>query len=119
MAPFFPRLIFVALGLDRDQWRSVNGTLGVACLVMGDDRPISVPEGFVENLMSVLNGMQKLEIGNKLHVNGNAQFRDGPFSDLICHVQNIDTKGRVKVLMELMGRPVPVTTLATMLVAAS
>jgi transcription antitermination factor NusG len=28
--PFFPGYLFVALDLDHDQWRSVNGTIGVS-----------------------------------------------------------------------------------------
>src|SRR2546430_1503971 len=37
-AAFFPRYLFVALDLTRHQWRSVNGTFGVASLVMRGDQ---------------------------------------------------------------------------------
>src|SRR5262245_64991181 len=45
LAPFFPRYLFVALDLTRDQWRSVNGTFGVARLVMQGEQPAPVPRG--------------------------------------------------------------------------
>ncbi len=48
-AAAFPRYIFVALDLERDRWRSVNGTLGVSSLFMNNERPIAVPAGVVEN----------------------------------------------------------------------
>ena len=49
-APFFPRYLFVSLDLSRDQWRSVNGTFGVASLIMEGERPKPVPRGVVEAL---------------------------------------------------------------------
>lgn len=108
IAPFFPRYIFILLDSDRDRWRSINGTLGVAYLLTANDRPLHVPEGFVENLMNFLNGNGQTDIENRFQINDNVQFVDGPFSELIGQVQNFDSKGRVKVLLELMGRPVSV-----------
>ncbi len=34
IAPLFPRDLFVVPGLDRNRWRAVNGTLGIAGLIM-------------------------------------------------------------------------------------
>ncbi len=109
IAPFFPRYIFVLLDLDRDRWRSINGTLGVAYLLTVNDRPLHVPEGFVEDLMNLLNGSGQTDIENRFQINENARFLDGPFSELIGQVESFDAKGRVKVLLELMGRSVSVT----------
>ena len=50
-APLFPSYIFVALNLDVDPWRSVNGTFGVTRLIMAQDRPLPVPVGIVETLI--------------------------------------------------------------------
>src|SRR3974390_1243405 len=47
MAPLFPGYAFVILNLSRDRWRSVNGTFGVATLIMAGDRPMPVPRGVV------------------------------------------------------------------------
>ena len=35
LAPLFPGYIFLILNLSTDRWRSVNGTIGVASLIMG------------------------------------------------------------------------------------
>jgi Transcription termination factor nusG len=48
VAPFFPRYLFVVIDLKRQRWRSVNGTVGVASVVMQGDRPQPVPHGVVE-----------------------------------------------------------------------
>jgi transcription antitermination factor NusG len=42
-APLFPGYIFVQLDLTRDRWRSVNGTFGIASLIMQGERPHAVP----------------------------------------------------------------------------
>src|SRR5579862_8183633 len=31
-SPFFPRYLFIVLDIERDRWRSVNGTFGVSRL---------------------------------------------------------------------------------------
>ncbi len=51
LAPLFPGYAFVILDLSRDRWRSVNGSIGVASLIMGAERPIPVPCGIVEALV--------------------------------------------------------------------
>src|SRR3954452_17174111 len=49
--PFFPRYLFVVLDRTRDQWRSVNGSFGVASLLMCGNDPCSVPAGVVETMV--------------------------------------------------------------------
>src|SRR5580704_3146193 len=44
-APFFDRYLFVALDLDHDRWRSINGTFGVTGLVANRTGPIPLPPG--------------------------------------------------------------------------
>ena len=51
-AAVFPGYVFVALDLARDRWRSVNGTINVSRLIMGEDMPLPVPTGIVEALMA-------------------------------------------------------------------
>ena len=59
--PIFPRYLFVVLDLDRDRWRSVNGTFGVARLVMmAGDRPQPAPHGVVEALVALADGRDVL-----------------------------------------------------------
>src|SRR5688572_18745613 len=38
--PLFPSYAFVRLDVERDRWRSINGTYGVARLVIADGRPV-------------------------------------------------------------------------------
>ena len=47
--PLFPCYLFVYLNMERDRWRSVNGTYGVKSLIANGDRPLPVPDGVVES----------------------------------------------------------------------
>ncbi len=40
-SPLFPTYMFVALDPARDPWRSVNGTFGVASLIMAGEAPLA------------------------------------------------------------------------------
>ncbi len=52
-APLFSRYLFVVLNLNRDRWRSVNGSCGVATLIMRQEDPVPVVKGVVETLLEV------------------------------------------------------------------
>lgn len=116
LAPFFPRYLFVLLDLSRDRWRSVNGTFGVSTLIMFNDRPAPLPIGFVEMLMDTVDGDGCVDLNSKLHVGSSVRLRTGPFANLICQLQHVDDNGRVKVLLDVMGRSVSVWSTADQLV---
>jgi transcription antitermination factor NusG len=105
LAPLFPGYVFIILDLSRDRWRAVNSTYGVVALIMGAEQPMPVPSGIVEALvMSENSGVvwsdNDLEIGQKVRI------LSGPFTDALCRLVHLDDKGRVRVLLELMGTEV-------------
>lgn len=107
--PLFPRYLFVRFGVAERQWRSVNGTLGVVRLIMQGDKPQAVPEGVVEHLQH-----RMIEAGGSvcepaLHVGEPVRIESGPFAGLMATLERLDERGRVCVLLELLGRSVAVT----------
>ena len=50
-APLFPGYFFIFLDLAVDSWSRVNNTRGVVGLVRSGSCPISLPEGFVTDLI--------------------------------------------------------------------
>ena len=106
--PFFPRYLFVALDLREDPWRSVNGTFGVSRLVMAGDRPAAVPQGFVEDLISLSTCSGAVEFSPRLKVGQKVCVLSGPFAERIGELQRIDEGGRVRILLDLLGGKVPV-----------
>jgi transcription elongation factor/antiterminator RfaH len=111
----FPRYIFVELNLSRDRWRSINGTVGVSSLVTSVDRPLPLPDGLVEALMSAQACGFDRSLDDAFQVNDRARFDSGHFAEMIGRIQSIDEKGRVQVLLEIMGRTVPVQTTVSQL----
>ncbi len=108
-APLFPCYLFVSLDLARDQWRSVNGTVGVVSLVMPSGVPAPVPHGIVETLKASMeeSGIVRFDAG--LQRGQNIRVTAGPFAEFLGSLDRIDDAGRARVLLEIMGGQVPVT----------
>lgn len=107
-APLFPNYLFVRLDLSRDQWRSVNGTRGVIRLLMQDGAPQAVPNGVVGNLQAKTRADGTFDWTSTLEIGGTVRIADGPFAELLGTLEYLDAAGRVRVLLELLGRSVSV-----------
>jgi transcription antitermination factor NusG len=109
LVPFFSGYLFVVLDLDRDRWRSVNGTFGVQRLVTngGETRPAPMPPGIIEAIMSKTDERGCLQPGGHLRVGQEVQILDGPFGDRTGELIALDDAGRVRVLIELLGGRIP------------
>ncbi|MDQ6703596.1 MAG: transcriptional activator RfaH [Pseudomonadota bacterium] len=99
--PIFPRYLFVALNLDRDRWRSVNSTTGIANLFMAHDRPVPVPDGVVETLIQSTDKLGRLQFA--LERGQKVRLVAGPFAQALGILDRLDDAGRVEVLLEIMG----------------
>ena len=107
-APLFPSYSFVLLNLHIENWRAVNGTYGVVRLVMANEVPVPLPRGVVEELMSRLDehGLVRLDAG--LDIGQKVEVVNGPFARMMGELIRLDPKGRVQVLISLMGGAMPV-----------
>lgn len=104
---FFPGYLFVSLDLSRDRWRSVNGTYGVASLVMRGDYPAAVPVGVVESLQQTCDELSIIQWQPDLKPGQAVRVVAGPLGDVIGEFERRDGAGRVRVLLEIMGGRVP------------
>ena len=106
----FPGYLFVALDVGRDRWRSVNGTIGVSRLVMGGDgAPLPVPFGVVETLFSYLDESGACRFERDLVVGQSVRVVAGPLADAVGRLVRLDARGRVRVLLEILGGQVYAT----------
>ena len=112
LAPLFPGYIFVILDLSKHRWRSVNGTIGVASLIMGAEQPLPVPPGVVEALIASSESSQIVRLDPGLEIGQRVRILSGPFAEALCELVHLDEKGRVRVLLEIMGGQVAVRPLA-------
>jgi len=102
----FPRYGFISLDINRHRWRSVNGTTGVASLVMARDRPLPVPQGIVESLISAVTPQGVVDLDYGLRTGDTVRLVAGPFSGQFGTLKSLDEKGRVEMLVSLMNSTV-------------
>lgn len=102
--PFFPGYLFVRLDLMRERWRSVNGTLGVVRLVGRGDAPSPAPKGAIEAIRLACDDAELMRADSDLVPGDSVRVAFGPFADLVGRLERLDAAGRVRVLLELMGR---------------
>ncbi len=110
-APLFPRYLFVAVDLDAERWRSINGTRGVVHLVCEGGRPVPVPEGVVERLKAREDAEGCVSLASLALFDHGARLRvlDGVFAGHVGVYDRLSEAERVVLLLELLGRTVEVT----------
>jgi transcriptional antiterminator RfaH len=100
--------LFINLPALSPLWRSVRGTYGVSRVVGTAEAPAPVPLGFVEHLIErtsvdgVLGFDDEFAPGDAVRVVG------GSFDKVYGVLCSIEPDNRVTVLLDLLGRQVPV-----------
>ena len=107
VVPFFPGYLFVSLDLAHHRWRSVNGTYGVASLVMRGEYPAPVPVGVVESLQRSCDDSSVVEWQPDLKPGQAVRILAGPLGDVVGELERLDGAGRVRVLLDIMGARIP------------
>lgn len=107
LRPFFPGYLFVRIDPALERWRPVNGTFGVAHIVMQGENPAPAPRGMIETLMDCCNEAGVLAWQPELRPGESVRVSEGPFADFIGELEELDDSGRVCVLLDIMGGRVP------------
>ena len=120
LTPFFARYLFVQLDTDRDRWRSVNGTFGVASMVMMADRPRPVPHGVVEALIAMADdrGVLRFDESCEFRIGQKIRVLAGPFAEQVGRLARGAENDRVCLLLDIMGGQVMVEVPREALMAA-
>src|SRR5438876_2257111 len=108
LAPLFPNYLFVPLDISRDHWRRVNGTRGVVRLLMRGETPQPVPTGIIDGLRAKMRADGTMDWTSALKIGGAVRIVDGPFAEFLATLEYLDAAGRVRVLLDLLGRMVSV-----------
>lgn len=104
LAPLFPGYVFVRFDVDSDPWRSINGTMGVRRLISFNARPQPMPDLAIHPLLARCNDGILAPIANDLRVGEVVRVISGPFAEQLATVESLDDKGRVRVLLDILGR---------------
>lgn len=105
LAPFFPTYLFVRLDLTRDRWRNVNGTVGVSSIVMQGDAPAPLPHGVIETLQGRCDGDGVFDALRGIQPGESVRILSGVLTDFVGRLESLDAEGRVKVLLNILGKP--------------
>ncbi|WP_066801114.1 transcription termination/antitermination protein NusG [Sphingomonas soli] len=102
LAPLFPGYVFVRFDVDTDPWRSINGTRGVRRLVsISPARPRPMPEAAMTQLLASFGEDPAPEAS--VRIGDSVKIVSGPFAEQLATVESLDGKGRVRVLLEILG----------------
>ena len=104
LAPLFAGYIFVRFDREQANWRSINGTLGVRRLICGEGGMLkSMPDGVVGQLQARCpDGIFETAI-DALNPGDRVRITAGPFAELIAEVRSRDERGRVALLLDILG----------------
>jgi transcriptional antiterminator RfaH len=109
-APLFPRYVFVGLDVERQRWRSVNGTVGVSHLICHGDRPTPLDEAIVHSvaMREGEDGLVRLALTYSFQPGQAVRVTDGLFADQLGLYEGMADRERVRILLNLLGRKVRV-----------
>jgi transcriptional antiterminator RfaH len=106
LAPLFPRYLFVEILVGRDRWTPIRGTQGVSHLIMDGDRPRPVPAGVVESLLAIADEMGIVHLETAMRSGQAVRITNGAFAGLVGRLATVDGNGRVKVLLDVLGKEI-------------
>lgn len=106
---FFPGYLFVSLDLTRDNWRSLDTTIGVRSLIMKGELPLCCPPDFVEHFLDLADENGVLHFETSFAVGRRPRVMHGHFSSLASQLVKQGSNGRVQILLEIMNSNIHVT----------
>ena len=107
LAPLFPGYMFVQFDRDRDPWHAINGTYGVKRLVGAWSRPEAMPQAVMQGLFARCQGSVIQSVAPHLQAGQQVRLIAGPFADQLARIERLDDRGRVRVLLNILGGEIP------------
>jgi len=111
LSPLFPRYLFIYIDPKKERWRSVNGSIGVKTIVSFGDQLARLREGVIEAIMDQADACGIIEIEKKspFKKGDSLEVLSGPLREQIgIFFSTANDNERVIVLMNMMGRQMPV-----------
>ena len=105
----FPGYVFIRFDAALPAWRSVNSTRGVRSLIMSGERPIPLPGGFVEELRASACASGLIRPEHRFQPGDRVRIIAGPFAELVGTLAQMESRGRLGILVELLNGTVPLS----------
>lgn len=109
VVPLFPTYIFVRI---ETHWWSIRWTIGVLRLLMADDLPAAINDKVITAIQKRegANGLVKLPKPPGMQYGDHVMIRGGSsFAGRVGIYDGMASSDRVRVLLDLLGRSVPVS----------
>lgn len=104
----FPGYVLVKMILDDESWLLVRTTQGVTAFIGAGNKPTPISEKEVEAIQKFMK-MEEPLYKATFSTGEAVKIVDGPFADFLGTIDEIDdTKGKLKVLVNIFGRETPV-----------
>src|SRR5216683_124748 len=109
-APLFPSYLFVSIDIATQRWLSIDSTIGVTRLVRDCDLPAAVPQHVIDalKLREDANGLVQLDRRPRFSPGDKIRVVGGAFCDCFGLYEGMNSRERVAILLELLGRKVRV-----------
>jgi transcriptional antiterminator RfaH len=75
---------------------------------MRGETPQPVPNGIIDALQTKMRSDGAIDWTSSLKVGGAVRIANGPFAEFLGTLEYFDAAGRVRVLLDFLGRSVPV-----------
>jgi transcriptional antiterminator RfaH len=119
--PLFSGYFFVRIV---EQWRSINSTFGVLCLVRVGDCPSRMPDHEVDALKAMIDGhgyvrlpeVSPPSVRRTIAIGSKVKITAGPFGGMSGLYAGMGAKYRERVLLNLLGSQRPVLIAANLVV---
>jgi transcriptional antiterminator RfaH len=79
---------------------------------MRGELPEPVPRGVVEALLASADARGILHLADLLKIGSPVRMLAGPFAEQLATLEHLDDVGRVRVLVDMLGRQVSISTAA-------
>jgi transcriptional antiterminator RfaH len=108
--PLFPRYMFVAIDMATQCWRAIQSTQGVSHLLCNGEDPAAVPSGVLDALKAREDdrGFVRMEAKPALALGDKVRVLAGAFIDNSGRFDGMGDRGRVAILLDMLGRQVRV-----------
>lgn len=104
----FPGYVLIEMVVTDDSWYVVRNTPNVTGFVGSGTTPTPIDQKEMESLQKRM-GVEEPSHKIDLSVEDTVQITDGPFKNFEGKVANVDdTRGKIKVLVNMFGRETPV-----------
>lgn len=105
--PMFPSYLFLRMPFTPATWNAVRWAPGARRLLGAGERPVEVPEEFVQEVQERIEPHGFISIGMTLPVGSRVRVKTGPFAGLECIFERPTGRDRVRILLEMLGRVTP------------